>query len=170
MDSQNVFFHHNWNVLSDWDQRIQDQSYVQVNLFQKLLFLHQLTHNMTKGCSLYYKFRTWKLQAQNMLCTWIVLNVKTKNNLCTQHVLSLQFLYSMNNLSSYCGLVDAKIRAFDKDTCITLLLRSKGRSFKLTKKYHPWFEISFWGWVMILALKNLESQHLASIFRSAKAV
>ena len=49
---------------------------VQVNLFQKHLFLHQLTHNMTKDCSLNYKFSKWKLQAQtpsehaqNMLCT-----------------------------------------------------------------------------------------------------
>ena len=43
---------------------------VQVNLCQKLLFLHQLTHNMTKNCSLNYEFSTtWKLQAQNMLCT-----------------------------------------------------------------------------------------------------
>ena len=34
-----------------------------------------------------------------------------------EHVLSLKFhvLKSMNNLSSYCGLVDAKIRASDKD-------------------------------------------------------
>ena len=40
------------------------------------------------------------------------------NNLCTQHVLTLQFSCtrnSLNNLSSYCGLVDAKIRASDKD-------------------------------------------------------
>ena len=29
-------------------------------------------------------------QAQNMLCTKIVLNVKTKNNVCTQHVLRLE--------------------------------------------------------------------------------
>ena len=47
---------------------------------------------------------------ENMLCTKIVLNVR--NNFCTQH-----FIYwtcnSMNNLSSYCGLVDAKIRASD---------------------------------------------------------
>ena len=28
---------------------------------------------------------------QNMLCTQIVLNVKTKTNLCTKHVLSLEF-------------------------------------------------------------------------------
>ena len=61
-------------------------SIVQVNLCQKLFFLH---------------FR--------MLYTKIVLNVR--NNLCTQHVLprfELKiFMYwtcnSMNNLSSYCG-------------------------------------------------------------------
>ena len=36
---------------------------LQVNLFQELLFLHQLTHNMTKDCSCNYhenyKRRTW---------------------------------------------------------------------------------------------------------------
>ena len=32
--------------------------HVQVNLFQKHLFLHQLTHNMTKDCSLTYQFST----------------------------------------------------------------------------------------------------------------
>ena len=58
---------------------------------------------------------------ENMLCTKIVLNVR--NNFCTQHVLPRFelgiFMYwtcdSMNNLSSYCGLVDAKIRTSDKD-------------------------------------------------------
>ena len=47
----------------------------------------------------------------------IVLNVKTKkNNLCTQHVLSLYFsCNSMNNLLSCDGLIDARIRASDKD-------------------------------------------------------
>ena len=29
---------------------------LQVNLFQKHLFLHQVTHNMTKDCSLNYEF------------------------------------------------------------------------------------------------------------------
>ena len=38
--------------------------FVQVNLCQKLLFLHQLTHNMTTDCSLNYKFNTWNFQAQ----------------------------------------------------------------------------------------------------------
>ena len=36
------------------------QSVVQVNLCQKFLFLHQLTHNMTTDCSLNYKFNTEK--------------------------------------------------------------------------------------------------------------
>ena len=46
---------------------------------------------------------------------------KTKNNLCIQNVLSLQLSCtelvdnSMNNLLSYCGLVDARISASDKD-------------------------------------------------------
>ena len=56
-----------------------------------------------------------------MLCTKIVPNVKTKQKqqfvytTCTAGILSLQFSSTMNNLSSYCGLVDAKIRASDKD-------------------------------------------------------
>ena len=45
------------------------------------------------------------------------------NNFCTQHVLprfELGIFMNwtcnlMNNLSSFCGLVDAKIKAFDKD-------------------------------------------------------
>jgi hypothetical protein len=40
-----------WHVSLPW---------VQVNLFQKHLFFHQLTHNMTKDCSLIYEFSTWK--------------------------------------------------------------------------------------------------------------
>jgi len=39
---------------------------IQVNLCQKLLFLHQPTHNTTTDCSLNYKFNKWKFQAQ----TW----------------------------------------------------------------------------------------------------
>ena len=33
-------------------------SLIQVNLCQKLMFLHQPTHNMTTYCSLNYKFNT----------------------------------------------------------------------------------------------------------------
>ena len=59
---------------------------LQVNLCQKLLFLHQLTHNMTTDCSL--KHENWKLKpGENMLCTEIVSDIQ--NNFCTQHVLPM---------------------------------------------------------------------------------
>ena len=38
--------------------KTQDLNSVQVNLFQKHLFLHQLTHNMSNDCSLIYQFST----------------------------------------------------------------------------------------------------------------
>ena len=63
-----------------------------------------------------------------MLSTKIVLNVL--NNFCTPHVLPKFelgiFTYwtwnSMNNMLSYCGLVDAKIRAPDKDLPVLVVL------------------------------------------------
>ena len=58
---------------------------IQVNLCQKLLFLHQLTNNMTTDCSLNYKFNTWKFRAQ----TWRE-HVGYRN--CFWH--SEQFLYT----------------------------------------------------------------------------
>ena len=47
------------------------QSLLQVNLCRKLLFLHQLTHNMTTDCSLFMKIVSSEY-LQNMLCTQIV--------------------------------------------------------------------------------------------------
>ena len=89
---------------------------IQINLFQKYSFLHQSTHNMTSDCSLNYEFSTRKIQVQNMLCTKIGLNVKTKNNFCAQHALNLYFsCNSINNLSSYCGLTDARMKASEKE-------------------------------------------------------
>ena len=62
---------------------------IQVNLCQKLLFLHQLTHNTTTDCSLNYKFNTWKFQAQ----TWGELVVYRN---CFWH--SEQLLYATRSL------------------------------------------------------------------------
>ena len=47
---------------------------------------------------------------------------QNKNNLCTQHVISLEFSCAelANNLLSYCGLVDAKIRPSDKDLPVSM--------------------------------------------------
>ena len=87
---------------------------------------------MTADCSLNYKFNPWKFQAQ----TWGE-HVVYRN--CFWH--SEQFLYttsspqvwawtcnSMNNLPSYCGLVDAKIRASDKNLPMSRI-HSNGFSF-----------------------------------------
>ena len=46
------------NTYSYVDLTEEDPGVVQVNLCQKLLFLHQLTHNMETDCSLNYKFNT----------------------------------------------------------------------------------------------------------------
>ena len=56
----------NCRTVTDIKRRTFQVNKLLLNLFQKHLFLHQLTHNTTKDCSLNYKFSTWKLQAQNM--------------------------------------------------------------------------------------------------------
>ena len=59
-----------------------------------------------------YKFRTCCVQ-KLFFCFDI------QNNICTQHVLNLYFWGdSMNNLSSYCGLTDSKMRASETDLFI----------------------------------------------------
>jgi hypothetical protein len=78
----------------DSASRIPETPSVQVNLCQKHLFSHQLTHNMTTDCSLIYQFNTWTTSSEhgkNMLCTQIVFcfYFDIQNNLCTQHVLSM---------------------------------------------------------------------------------
>ena len=53
---------------------------------------------------------------ENMLCTkkfWMSETISVQ-----QQVWAWNFMYSMNNLSSYCGLVDGKIRASDKDLLV----------------------------------------------------
>ena len=88
-----------------------ESNFIQVTLCQKLLFLHQLTHNMPTDCSLNYQFSTWKFQAQNMgrtweehenmLCTKIVFCFcfDIQNNICAQHVLPVLIQCSLHVLS-----------------------------------------------------------------------
>ena len=70
---------------------ILESNMIQVNLCQKLLFLHQLTNNMMTDCLLNYKFNTWKIPSsehgENILCTEIVFNIQ--NHICTQHILPM---------------------------------------------------------------------------------
>ena len=82
---------------------------VQVNIFQKHLFLYQLTHKMTKDCLLNYKFSTWKLHVVCINCS----ACQNKQTICVHNM--YWTCNSMNNLSSYCGLVNARISASDID-------------------------------------------------------
>ena len=57
-----------------------------------------------------------KIQVHNMLCTKIVFCFDIQNNICTQHVVNLYDPWnSLNNVSSYCGLTGARMRASEKD-------------------------------------------------------
>ena len=66
-----------------------------------------------------------------------MLKQKQKINFCTQHVVNLYFSEnSMNNLSSYYGLTDSRIRASDKDSPVqeTKKERRKKRKNKKNMK------------------------------------
>ena len=74
---------------------------IQVNLCQKLFFLQ----NMERIYCVQKLFRmSEKISAHNMFSPGLSLEFSC-----------IELCNSMNNLSSYCGLVDAKIRASDKD-------------------------------------------------------
>ena len=66
--------------------------------------LHQLTHNMTTDCSLNYRENTSLDHVLPMFCA------------CSFHG------NYMNNLLSYCGLVDARISASEKVLPVTVTL------------------------------------------------
>ena len=57
-----------------WKKNTFYYNQVQVNLCQKPLFLHKLSHNMTTDCSLFMKIVSSEY-LQNMLCTQIVVLV-----------------------------------------------------------------------------------------------
>ena len=81
------------NSSNDTHERIpyktQDLNSVQVNLFQKPLFLHQLTHNMTRDCSLNSPKNTSSEHVVYKNCFFVCFCFDIQNNICTQHVLSL---------------------------------------------------------------------------------
>ena len=90
---------------------------IQVNIFQKHLILHQLTHIMTKDCSFNYEFITWKLQAccvHKIFCFVLTLRTTYAHNIYWTYK-------SMNNLLLY--WVDARIRASNKDVPVTKYYR-----------------------------------------------
>ena len=104
---------------------LESYKFLQVNLFQKHLFLHQLTHNMTKDFSEnYMKITSSEHVVYINYFVFLFCFVLTFRTICVHNMfwrcskLAI-FMYwthnSMNNLLSYYGLVDEKIRASDKD-------------------------------------------------------
>ena len=108
------------------------------------VFIHVIKHDMDHNMDLNYRrkirplilkvlvqqyniqffwfffVRTWGEHVDVVYRNCSVCQKQFMYTTCFPHVLSLEFscielFYLMNNLSSYCGLVDAKIRASDKD-------------------------------------------------------
>ena len=99
-------------------------NHVKANLFQKLLFLHQFTQNITKDCSLNYKLSMYMRTASSEHVVYInnryQMSVQKQKQFvyttCSELVVSMYWTRnSMNNLLSYCGLVDASTSASEKD-------------------------------------------------------
>ena len=82
-----------WLLRFVWWTWKTDQA-IQVNLCQKHLFLDQLTHTMTKDCSLIYQFSTWSSKhVVYTNCLFFCFCFDIQNNLCTQHVQLAIFMY-----------------------------------------------------------------------------
>ena len=113
-----------------------------------------------------------------MLCTQIVFCFDIQNNLCTPMFYPCSppcselviFMYwtrnSMNNLLSYCGLVDARIRAYDKDLPVqkkstmivqSLFLSSATSVVILLKPGVIWSIINVW----CMKITNQKNAHSA---------
>ena len=75
---------------------------------------------MTRDCSLNSPKNTSSEHVVYKYC-FECQNKNKKNNFCTQHVVNLYFSEnSMNNLLSYCGLTNARMRASEKDLPVML--------------------------------------------------
>ena len=95
--------------------------------FSEALILASTNPQYDRRLFIELRVSTWKLQAQNMLCTyinWFLFwhSEQFMYTICTELVV---FMYwtrnSMNNLLSYCGLVDARISASEKDLPVKAL-------------------------------------------------
>ena len=79
---------------------------------------------------------------ENMLCTQIGFCFDIQNNLCT-YVLDMFWTCNwMNNLLSYCGLVDARISASEKDLPVLQSIYIK-LSFLIKIVHNVWFRSMF---------------------------
>ena len=114
---------------------------VQVNLCQKLSFLNQLNHNMTRDCSLNSKKNTSSQHVVYKNCFFVfVLTFKTifvHNMLWTCIFRGIQW-----TLSSYCGLTDSRMRASDTDLPVQVT-SFYDTSFSIIFIIRTWFNLIY---------------------------
>ena len=112
-----VAFFIGWNVLDFCDNQTcmyiiekSRKDSLQVNLCQKVLFLHQLTHNMMTDCSLFMKIVSSEY-LQNMLCTQIVVFVLTLRTILVHNMFSdvASFWKRFTCISIYCNELQSSI-------------------------------------------------------------
>ena len=88
--------------------------------FTKVLILASTNPQSDKRLSIELPVQYMNIESSELV-EWINCSeCQSKNNLCTQHVLSLQFsctelVIQWKTFLSYCGLVDARISASEKD-------------------------------------------------------
>ena len=87
-----------------------------------------------------------------MLCTNIVLNVKTKKNyFCRQYVVNFYFSWNtMNNLLSYCGLTDSRTRDSDTDLPVELVYKPRFGTWFLLVGPFGQLGKKRWIWVLLI--------------------
>ena len=81
----------------------------------------------------------------------------------------------MNNLSSYCGLVDAKIRASDKDLPVLTFCHqkgNKGKSFFCTQAFRKAWLLNYSSQFFVLVSNNskdlsFKQRYNCAIYKSA---
>ena len=133
------FLKSHWN----FDKYKRNGFLLQVNLCQKLFFLH----NMGRTCCVQKLF-------------WMSETISVHNMFSAGLCLEF-FMYwtcnAMNNLSSYCGLVDAKIRASDKDLPIHISFFNTFLyifSLLLVQKRAGWL---LWCWIVSVKIQESTS-------------
>ena len=89
---------------------------LQVNLFQKPSFLHQLTHNMTKGCSLNSPKNTSSEHVVYKYC--FECQNKNKKTIFV-HIMFCPCIFRVIQWTSSCN-IDARMRASEKDLPVSV--------------------------------------------------
>ena len=108
-----LMFSNNWHLLPEQSCHSAKLS-LQVNLCQKLLFLHQITHNMTADCSLFMKI----VNSEHVVYTYCCFCFEIQNNCGTQHVL-LMLRASEKDLP----VLSFSSRGSSKNAFLTFLVR-----------------------------------------------